>query len=242
MIKLRGYNFLLIVKIITQEELFNHPGWLASKRLGCIANMHHIFLQNYLILKELLVKIYNDESFSAQTYQEFDLHMQQYLFNFLSASAALTDNCRKMMSFYKGAGIFDEYNAKIDEIFKKSLLSAFIKDLRNYQTHYKIDIPTPVRSLKDHKSIDIIFISDELLKENYQWTASSKKFMETCGLEISILPIINEYNDMINLFYSWLYHRIKQYHRNDFIALKQVICEQGSDEFNFEVMIDRFLT
>ena len=47
---------------------------------------------------------------------------------------------------------------------------------------------------------------------------------------------------MINLFYSWLYHRIKQYHRNDFIALKQVICEQGSDEFNFEVMIDRFLT
>lgn len=230
------------MKIMTQDELFNHPGWLASKRLGYIANMHHIFLQNYLILKELLIKIYNDEKFSAQTYQEFDQHMQQYLFNFLSASAALTDNCRKMMSFYKETGLFNEYKAKIDEIFKKNLLSAFIKDLRNYQAHNKIDIPTPVRSLKDYKSIDIIFISDELLKENYQWTAPSKKFMEKCGLEISILPIINEYNDMINLFYNWLYQRIKQYHRADFIALKQVIREQGSDEFNLEAMIDRFLT
>ncbi len=225
-----------------QEELFNHPGWLASKRLGYIANMHHIFLQNFLILKELLVKIYNDEKFSDQTYQEFNQHMQQYLFNFLSASAALTDNCRKMMSVYKDTELFNEYKAKIDEIFKKSLLSAFIKDLRNYQTHNKIDIPTPVRSLKDYKSIDVIFISDELLKGNYQWTTSSKKFMEKCGLEISILPIINEYNGMINLFYNWLYLRVKQYHRTDFIALKQVIREQGSDEFNFEMMIDRFLT
>lgn len=225
-----------------QEELFNHPGWLASKRLGYIANMHHIFLQNFLILKELLVKIYNDEKFSDRTYQEFNQHMQQYLFNFLSASAALTDNCRKMMSVYKDTELFNEYKAKIDEIFKKSLLSAFIKDLRNYQTHNKIDIPTPVRSLKDYKSIDVIFISDELLKGNYQWTTSSKKFMEKCGLEISILPIINEYNGMINLFYNWLYLRVKQYHRTDFIALKQVIRKQGSDEFNFEMMIDRFLT
>lgn len=225
----------------TQEELFNYPGWLASKRLGYIANMHHIFLQNYLILKELLVKIHDDEHFSPQTYQEFDKHIQQYLFNFLSASAALTDNCRKMMSFYKGTDIFDEYNVKIGEIFEKSLLPAFIKDLRNYQTHNKIDIPTPVRSLKDHKSIDVIFISDELLKENYQWTASSKKFMKECGLEISILPIIDEYNNMINLFYNWLYSRIKQYHYNDFVVLKQVVREQGSDEFNFEAMIDRFL-
>lgn len=47
---------------------------------------------------------------------------------------------------------------------------------------------------------------------------------------------------MINLFYNWLYQRIKQYHRADFIALKQVIREQGSDEFNLEAMIDRFLT
>lgn len=225
----------------TQEELFNHPGWLASKRLGYIANMHHIFLQNYLILKELLVKIHDDEHFSPQTYQEFDKHIQQYLFNFLSASAALTDNCRKMMSFYKGPDIFDEYNVKIGEIFEKSLLPAFIKDLRNYQTHNKIDIPTPVRSLKDHKSIDVIFISDELLKENYQWTASSKKFMKECGLEISILPMIDEYNNMINLFYNWLYSRIKQNHYNDFVALKQVVREQGSDEFNFEAMMDRFL-
>lgn len=225
-----------------QEELFNHPGWLASKRLGYLANMHHIFLQNYLILKELLVRIYNDESFSAQTYQEFDQHMQQYLFNFLSASAALTDNCRKMMSVYKETNLFNEYNAKIDEIFKKNSLSAFIKDLRNYQTHNKIDIPTPVRSLKDHKSIDIIFISAELLKENNQWTVSSKKFMEKCGAEISILPLINEYNDMINLFYNWLYLRLKQYHHNDFITLKQAIHKQDSDEFNFELMIDKFLT
>lgn len=60
-----------------QEELFNHPGWLASKRLAHIANMHHIFLQNYLILQELLIKIYNDEKFSVQTYQEFNRHMQQ---------------------------------------------------------------------------------------------------------------------------------------------------------------------
>lgn len=224
-----------------QEELFNHLGWQASKRLGYLANMHHVFLQNYLILKELLVKIHDDEYFSPQTYQEFDKHIQQYLFNFLSASAALTDNCRKMMSFYKETDIFDEYNAKIGEIFKKSLLPAFIKDLRNYQTHNKIDIPTPVRSLKDHKSIDVIFISDELLKENYKWTASSKKFMKECGLEISILPIIEEYNNMINLFYNWLYSRIKQYHYNDFVALKQVVREQGPDEFNFEAMIDRFL-
>ena len=226
---------------MTQTELFNHPGWLASKRLGYLANMHHIFLQNYLILEELLVRIHNDEHFSIQTYQEFDKHMQQYLFNFLSAASALTDNCRKMMSFYEETDFYNEYNAKIDEIFKKNFISSFIKDLRNYQTHNKIDIPTPVQSLTDKKSIDVIFISDELLKENYKWTAASKKFMQDCGLEISILPVIKEYNNMINIFYDWLYKRLKEYHHDDFVELKKVIQSQEKDQFNFDILIDKFL-
>lgn len=112
---------------MAQDEFFNHPGWLASKRLGYIANMHHIFLQNYLILKELLAQIQDDKHFPLQIYQEFDKHIQLYLFNFLSASAALPDHCKKMMSFYKGTDIFAEYNAKIDEIFKESLLPVFIR-------------------------------------------------------------------------------------------------------------------
>lgn len=56
----------------TPEKFFNHPGWLASKSLGYLANMHHIFIQNYLILEELQIRIHNDEHFSSKTYQEFD--------------------------------------------------------------------------------------------------------------------------------------------------------------------------
>lgn len=225
----------------TTEKFFSHPGWLASKRLGYLANMHHIFLQNYLILEELLIRIHNNEHFSTHTYQEFDKHMQQYLFNFLSSASALTDNCRKMMSFYEETDFYNEYNAKIDEIFKKNFISSFIKDLRNYQTHNKIEIPTPVRSLTDNKSIDVIFISDELLKENYKWTTASKKFMQECGFEISLLPVIKEYNNMVNIFYYWLYKRLKEYHRDDFIELKKVIQSQEKDQFNFDILIDKFL-
>ena len=65
--------------------------------------------------------------------------------------------------------------------------------------------------------------------------------MQECGLEISILPVIKECNNMINIFYYWLYKRLKEYHHDDFVELKKVIQSQEKDQFNFDILIDKFL-
>ena len=42
-----------------EQELFESNGWQAINRIGAFAEMHHIFLQNYQDLMNIITKIQN---------------------------------------------------------------------------------------------------------------------------------------------------------------------------------------
>ena len=67
--------------------------------------------------------------------------MTFYIFNFLASTSALIDSCRSVMNFYKNTEIHEHYTKNIKEQFANNSIAVFIKDLRNYQMHYKTTFP-----------------------------------------------------------------------------------------------------
>ncbi len=211
----------------TQEDVFNCAGWKALNRMGIFATMHHIFRQNYIDLEMLLKRIHNDTNMSQETFQEQHIHLSQYIFNFLASSTALTDHARRLIGFYEKTDLHKEYQQKIKESFADNKLAQFIHKLRNYQTHYQLEFPYPVRSLDDNKSWDVVFVSNDFLKHPEQWNVLSKQFIEESGQEINLNKIFAEYSKLIDTFYMWLYTELQIYHQKDFGEREKLIKESG---------------
>lgn len=208
---------------ITKETLFNCEGWKATNRLGIIATTHNIVIQNHIILKELLEKIHNN----PDTYSQEEIHLSQYIFNFLSSTAALIDHSRRIMKFYTDTDIYNDYKYKSDENFAKNPLAQFIKKLRNYNAHYETPFPYPTISKQNNNSLDIVLDTQELLKCPEAWDNLSKQYIEQCGNEINILEMCNNYNNLINQFYSWLYNELKSYHKKDLEEKNNIAKQLG---------------
>lgn len=190
------------------EDLFKCAGWQAINRIGAFTNMHNIFQQNHLELKDLLIRIQNDLQLSKETIQLTWAHLEQRVFNYLSSAYA-----RKMMDFYKEKKIYLQYNEKINIIFKEDPLSQFIKKLRNYQIHNKI---TPMTFSYTTDSMSVVFLSRDLLENKNDWNEKAKEFIKKSRSEVGLLNVISEYTNKIDTFYTWLYEELGKYHQKDF--------------------------
>lgn len=206
--------------MLNQDDLFNCVGWQATNRIGLLTEMFHVFKTNYDELQALFAKIHNDIQVSKETYKEAWNHLPQRIFNYLSASAALIEQTRRMMQFYVGQAIYTEYKQKIFDVFESNKCAKFVKKLRNYQTHFQIEYPYPVRSLDDNKSWDIVLISDELLKHPDEWDKPSKEFIQACGNEINLNKVFAEYTKLVYSLYTWLFDQLVRCHEKDFVEKK----------------------
>ena len=134
-----------------------------------------------------------------------------------------------MIGFYEKTDLHKEYQQKIKESFADNKLAQFIHKLRNYQTHYQLEFPYPVRSLDDNKSWDVVFVSSDFLKHPEQWNVLSKQFIEESGQEINLNKIFAEYSKLIDTFYMWLYTKLQIYHKKDFEERDKLIKESGME-------------
>ena len=209
--------------MVTENEVFNCAGWQAINDIGPLPNIHNVFLQNWLELRQLLKEIHDNVQISKDIQEKAFIHLQQKIFNYLAASSVLTDTSRKVMTHYKGTSFLKEYEKKVAEVFKNNNLSHFIRNLRNYQTHYELVFPYPVRSLEDDKHWDVVLISAELLEHEKEWNMESKQFIKNCGKEINLIKIFEKYTNLINAFYVWVYTKFAEYHKNDIIERDQLI-------------------
>ena len=210
--------------IVTQ--LFNSPGWKAVERMGSLASMHHIFSQNYSDLNILIIKIQNDRNVSQEIYQEAQQHLDQYVFNFLSSPMALVDNCRSIMSYYNNTILYQEYQEKVNQKFLKCPLHSFIKQFRNFQTHFRL---CPISSIRvgEGKEWKTVLFCEDLLKYPNQWNILAKQYIEKCGQEINIKDAFSEYNNLIDNFYHWLYGKLKEFHKDEILERNRLIEETG---------------
>ena len=122
-----------------EEIVFKSNGWQAINRMGIINENYHTLILNYRELMNEIVRIQLvPEPFLLLFHNE---NLNRYIFNFLASTSALIDSCRSVMDFYKNTVIYEKYKQKVKEQFANNKIAIFIKDLRNYQMHYKTTFP-----------------------------------------------------------------------------------------------------
>lgn len=220
--------------MVTKENIFNSKGWKLINKVSSIFSMHHIFRQNYSDLEQLLVKIHNDIFITKEVNQAIFVHLEQYIFNFLASASALTDLSRKTMNYYKGTDLYEKYQKMIKETFGNDL-SQFIRNLRNYQTHYQLVFPYTVKNLEDNRMWDVVLISKDLMMHPDQWNYGAKNFINKNGEEININKVFAQYSRLVDAFYMWLYAKLDEYHKDDIKERNYLVKMVNIDipEFSF---------
>ena len=192
----------------TNEEIvFKSNGWQAINRMGIINENYHTLILNYRELMNEIVRIQlAPEPFLLLFHNE---NLNRYIFNFLASTSALIDSCRSVMNFYKNTEIHEHYTKNIKEQFANNSIAVFIKDLRNYQMHYKTTFPyvTPDKQ--------VCFETHEFKQYN-RWTKLSKEFIKKQGDFIILKPLIETYFKMLEPFYMDIYAELTNYHKQDF--------------------------
>ena len=192
----------------TNEEIvFKSNGWQAINRVGIINENYHALILNYRELMNEIVRIQQaQEPFLLLFNNE---HLNRYIFNFLASTSALIDSCRCMMDFYKDTEIHEHYTKNIKEQFANNNIAVFIKDLRNYQMHYRSTFPhiTPYKQ--------VCFETHEF-KQYDRWTKLSKEFIKEQGDFIILKPLFETYFKMLEPFYMGIYAELTEHHKQDF--------------------------
>lgn len=190
-----------------EEIIFKSNGWQAINRMGIINENYHTLILNYRELMNEIVRIQlAPEPFLLLFHNE---NLNRYIFNFWASTSALIDSCRSVMNFYKNTEIHEHYTKNIKEQFENNSIAVFIKDLRNYQMHYKTTFPyvTPDKQ--------VCFETHEF-KQYDRWTKLSKDFIKKQGEFIIIKPLFETYFKMLEPFYMNIYAELTKYHKQDF--------------------------
>ncbi len=192
----------------TEEEIvFKSNGWQAINRMGIINENYHTLILNYRELMNEIVRIQQAQDPFLLLFN--NEHLNRYIFNLLASTSALIDSCRSVMDFYKNTVIYENYKQKVKEQFANNKIAVFIKDLRNYQMHYKTTFPyvTPDKQ--------VCFETHEF-KQYDRWTKLSKDFIKEQGDFIILKPLFETYFKMLEPFYMNIYAELTQYHKKDF--------------------------
>ena len=192
----------------TEEEIvFKSNGWQAINRMGIINENYHTLILNYRELMNEIVRIQQAQDPFLLLFN--NEHLNRYIFNLLASTSALIDSCRSVMDFYKNTVIYENYKQKVKEQFANNKIAVFIKDLRNYQMHYKTTFPyvTPDKQ--------VCFETHEF-KQYDRWTKLSKDFIKEQGDFIILKPLFETYFKMLEPFYMNIYAELTQYHKQDF--------------------------
>ncbi len=192
---------------IKEEIVFKSNGWQAINRIGILNENYHTLILNYSELMNEIARVQLAHEPFLLLFNNQNLN--RYIFNFLASTSALIDSCRNVMGFYKDTTIYKIYKEKVQEQFSNNSITVFIKDLRNYQMHYKIAF------LCLSKEEKVSFETYEL-KQYSKWTKSSKEFMEKQGDFIILKPLFEVYFKILEPFYMEIYSMLLKYHKQDF--------------------------
>lgn len=192
----------------TKEEIvFKSNGWQALNKIGILNETYYTLIQNY---QDLINEIRHIESQQKPILLLFNnTNLSRYIFNFLASTSALIDSCRVVMAFYKEDNMYSCYQKMINEHFVNNKIAIFIKDLRNYQMHYKIVSPCLSKEEK------VSFETYELKQYN-KWTKLSKEFIKDRGDFVVLKPLFEAYFKTLEPFYIEIYSMLIKYHKQDF--------------------------
>jgi len=221
-----------------KEKLFKSKGWQAINRIGAFAEMHHIFIQNYQDLMNIISQIQNPQ-IEYKSRVELMLHnVNRYIFNFISSAMALRDNSNEMIKAYQNTILGKSIEENIKKFFANNLEIAFIQKYRNIHTHKRLVIAY----LSDDDKI--LWNKQSLLEVSQDWNGLSKKYINNCSENVALKDLFEAYFETINNFYNWLYPELLKWHKQDALETIKIAAElkESLPKIYFDIINTHFVS
>jgi hypothetical protein len=198
-----------------QERIKGHPGKPIFDALRVYDMSKFIFDGNSSQLRQL-IRMLEDPKASLQMMSDERRSQLQWLFNdvnrhihnFLTSITTLVDHTRNLMreDFIRPQHR-EEYQIKVKAVFATDPLAQFLRDFRNYLTHYAIPhigLQKRFGSSGADGEPGELFIDLDHLETKFHWSSPSRQFIETNKPQIRMLKLVDDYEQKSKTFYDEL--------------------------------------
>lgn len=232
------------------NRLYNLTEYQTVGQIYELTSINKIHSLNFEKLKEHLVRLPNlksstsgnriDISIYAKIEKvKYDFELLQHLNNYLSAAFSVVDYSRKHFEKYYDNQILSDYSRKISTNFSKNPLHRFMQDFRNYVLHFGIPKLSTTKQLTPSENdwlTDHYITLDlrDLLNSSYDWKSLSKSYLESrTSDEIKLLPLFEEYFNLLNGFQNWYKKKQREIFSNEIS-----IIEKAESDFSLLMFED----
>lgn len=194
-------------------------------RLKKLNDNYYVFDKNY----QDLIRIVNTEIHQEEMFELWELknrkllnlsilEVLRLLHNFIASAQSLVDQTRVCITkWYSETDILKEIKEQIGNRFLNNPLAGFIQDLRNYNLHYALPVSGATFKIDNQNntiSFSYVLLKSALLKSD-NWTARSKKFLETSSDQIDIYSLVEDFHKLEFDFQTWLFTRLSEIHSKE---------------------------
>lgn len=205
------------------DEFDKHPGQIALGKWVDVQDFYHgVVIKNEVLLLHYLKapivsKKIRKQIFKSIGESNYGIEATRRLYNYISSISSLADYTRNLLKDYKGSSFEAEYLVKLSHVTELNEF-AFLKDLRNYASHYKIPpigyiIGTMNILGRNQAFLPLIYTGD--LFDYDKWSNGSKQYMKDNFPEIELIPLVNKYAQAINELYIWIFDQFNSIHGKD---------------------------
>lgn len=216
--------------LVWQDELNASAGYRATALMDYVRRIGYVFQANVAQYKALVAGL-QDPSASLeifdisnpQAHDDLLSEVERLLHNVLMALSTRIDQQRSFMSrhFAEDAELSAEYSAAIRSHFDAYRPSSFLRDLRNYLTHYQLPVAQSRQEFTSNSfSVTFILVGESLLEWD-RWTSGAKSWLESQGDEIDIVEAVDGYACIAGSFDKWLYDRIRREYAAEIMAYER---------------------
>ena len=139
----------------------------------------------------------------------------RHFHNFLTSVTTLVDHTRNLMGedFVK-LEHRQEYQNKVNALFANDPLAQFLKDLRNYITHYAvphIGFAKRFGSILANTAPGELYVDMDHLETKFHWSSPSRKFIEMNQPKMRMLKLVDDYETKTRCFTDELMATFKKH-------------------------------
>ena len=217
-------------------QISNHPGEIAHRRWASLQVAHTALMANEAELLAVVRRAETDATYRSalMANKEFerDVYFHQLfrtLHNYLAMLVTLVDHSRVHMRSYAGTDFAKEQKRR-NGVVRESVSGTILRDFRNYMLHVAIPpMEFTVHWNRDHpdqETFVALFKTRELLKWS-NWSASSKRYLRSTDT-INVGDLIDDYSQIIEDYYEWLYEQFQLLHGADIADRNRLVSEYDS--------------
>jgi hypothetical protein len=206
------------------EEILTHPGYRLYQLINAHSTSKNILSGNCFQLRKLLEVLHdpkNIDRFWALENRQYLSDLQgeaiRHFHNFLASVKTVVEHTRNCM---RDNAIRPEhrteYQKKIEEVFMNDPLSKFLEDFRNFMLHRSL--PLTEMTLDISTSTSTLYVDLTKMEDWERWTESSRRFITANKPKVSMMRLVDEYEEKAKAFYAWFYPRFQHYYEGEIDA------------------------